>query len=54
MGVHRTGTVIARVEKEKYTDGSYREPFEWEMHVFVRWDDGVQGWTFARFLTKEI
>lgn len=52
MGIFQCGTVITSIPLRQYTDGSYREPLGLEKHraVYVRWDDGTQGWTHRQFV----
>lgn len=52
MGVRLEGTVIDRIPKDKYTDGSYREPEDGEEVVYVRWTDGTVGWCHSIHVEK--
>jgi len=54
MGVQQSGTVLAHsVPRERWTDGTYRYPEKHEKPVWVRWDDGSEGWSHYNHLTKE-
>ena len=50
MGVAGSGVVIARIPRDRYTDGQYREPLPHERPVYVQWSDGSRGWLQRPFL----
>ncbi len=56
MGVREAGTVIVPLSSsDKYTDGSYRGPEngrERRSAVYVKWDNGTQGWINSIHLGK--
>ena len=53
MGLRQSGVVVPPFPKSAYTDGQYREPQPNEVVVFVKWDDGTQGWVHGQFLNYE-
>ena len=53
MGVVQSGTVIPIVPVSKYSDGSYRAPYNREYVVYVKWDDGTVGWVNTTHVMKE-
>ena len=53
MGVRRRGTVVKPFNWREATDGTYSSPFDYHApFVWVAWDDGTKGWTFASNLSR--
>lgn len=52
MGVRMEGVVVVPFPWQSATDGTYRAPLSIDDPVFVKWQDGTQGWISARHLTR--
>lgn len=49
MGIQQTGTVIEKFFGP-FTDGSYRQPYDYENAIYIKWDDNTKGWIHSQFL----